>query len=345
MKSTELTSRKLMLVINPISGSRAGENTAGQIKEEACKLTWHDVDGHEHPYIVDARMTEYAGHARELAEEAARDGYYGIIACGGDGTVNEAATGVCGKKSIALGIIPLGSGNGLARHLGIPLTIPGAFKVIQEDRILESDYATANDRPFFCTFGVGFDAAVTDKFNKLPGRGLKTYIQAVFEEYLNYKSTKYTIIANGYRITEEALLVAVCNASQYGNNAYIAPQASIKDGLLDITVIHHGNIFANTMAAIDILSGMVGKSATSTTFRASSLKIIRNSDGAVHFDGEAASLDNEIDVVCHAGELRLFSTEKKHKMHALMAPEIPILSPMALTIRDLRFKLYNLFRL
>lgn len=336
-------SRHLMVVINPISGTRAGENTNDIIIAEASKLTWTDESGAAHPYVIDVRLTEHAGHATELAAEAADKGYYGIIACGGDGTVNEAATGVCDRSNIALGIIPLGSGNGLARHLGVPMTIPGAFKVIQEDRILESDYATANGRPFFCTFGVGFDAEVTETFNRLPGRGLKTYVRAMLEEYFHFKASHYTIIANGYRITEDALLVAVCNASQYGNNAYIAPQASIKDGLLDVTVIHHGNLIENTLSAIEILTGLVGKSANSTTFRTKSLKIIRNSDGAVHFDGEAAQLENEIHVECHPGQLRLFSTEKKSKLHAIMAPDIPFISPFALTVRDLRFKLYNLF--
>lgn len=332
-----------MVVINPISGSRVGENAIDIITAEASKLRWKDEAGVDHPYEIDIRYTTHAGHATDLAEEASEKGYYGIIACGGDGTVNEAAKGVCGKKNIALGIIPLGSGNGLARHLGIPMTIPGAFKVIQEDRILESDYATANDNPFFCTFGVGFDAEVTDKFSKLPGRGLKTYVRAVFEEYFKFKATRYTIIANGYRITEDALLVAVCNASQYGNNAYIAPQASIKDGLLDVTVIHYGNLLENTLSALEILSGLVGKAANTTTFRTESLKIIRNCDGAVHFDGEPGQLESEINVQCHPGELRLFSTEKKSKLHAIMAPDIPFLSPLALTVRDLRFKLYNLF--
>lgn len=343
MNAPERHIRKLMIVINPVSGARAGHNVVDQIESEARRLTWSDGKGGSHPYEIDVRFTERAGHATDLAHEAAENKYYGIVTCGGDGTVNEAARGVCGQKSLALGIVPLGSGNGLARHLGIPMTVPGAMKVIAEDRILESDYATANGRPFFCTFGVGFDAEVTDKFNRLPGRGLKTYLRAVMEEYFKYKGNSYTIIANGHRITENALLVAVCNASQYGNNAYIAPQASIKDGLLDITLIHHGNLFENAIAAIDILSGMVGKTATSTTFRASSLKIIRNTDGAVHFDGEAATLEREINVVCHPGNLRLFSTAKKHRMHAIMAPDIPFFSPIALTIRDLRFKLYNLF--
>ncbi|MDE6271789.1 MAG: diacylglycerol kinase family lipid kinase [Muribaculaceae bacterium] len=340
--------RQLMIIINPIAGARAGESAIDMIEEEAHNLRYRpelslypDNPEEQLPYRIDVRFTAYSGHATELAREAVEKGYYGVIACGGDGTVNEAAQGVCGSLTI-LGIIPLGSGNGLARHLGVPLTIPGAFKVIAEDRVLNSDYATANGRPFFCTFGVGFDAEVTDKFAKLPGRGLKTYLKAVFEEYFKYKGETYTIISNGKRLTEQALLVAVCNASQYGNNAYIAPNASIKDGLLDVTIIHHGNILENTIAAVEMLTGFTGKTASSTTIRLPELRIIRRNKGAAHFDGEPATLDEEIDIRCHHGALRLFSTEKKHKLHALMSPEIPIISPMVLTIRDLRFKIFNL---
>ena len=356
-ESTTDNQRELMIIINPIAGTKAGSAAIDMIEEEAHKLRYSipttDGSGHSehhatekaseflHPYHIDLRFTAHGGHATELAREAVERGYYGVIACGGDGTVNEAARGVCGS-STALGIIPLGSGNGLARHLGVPLTIRGACKVIAEDRILESDYATANGRPFFCTFGVGFDAEVTDKFAKLPGRGLKTYLKAVFEEYFRFKADTYTIICDGQRLTEQALLVAVCNASQYGNNAYIAPNASIKDGLLDVTIIHHGNLLENTFAAMDMLSGMTGKTATSTTLRTPSLKIIRSNGGPAHFDGEPASIEDEIDIRCHHKALHLFSTEKKHKLHAIMAPEIPFLSPIALTVRDLRFKLYNL---
>lgn len=323
--------KRLMLVINPIAGAGQRHNVDKVVADSLAKMG----------FDVDLRHTQYAGHATELAREAVANAYYGVIVCGGDGTVNEVARGVCGSHT-ALGIIPLGSGNGLARHLGIPLTIPGALKVIAEDRILESDYATANDRPFFCTFGVGFDAAVTDRFNSLPGRGLKNYIRTTLEEFVSYTPERYTIIANGRTLTEEAMLVACCNASQYGNNAYIAPHASIKDGLLDITIIHKGNPLANAIAGIDMLTGLIGQTAGSSTFRAPSLTIIRNSDGPAHFDGDPAHLPSKIEIVCHHAALRVFSTARKSTYRAAMAPEIPIISPMILTIRDLRHKIYNL---
>lgn len=335
-------SRKLMIVINPKSGTSSNHKVHERIIEIAGNLKYLSEDNEELPYELDVQFTSGPGHATELSKFAAQQNYYGVIACGGDGTVNEVARGVIDTNTV-LGIIPLGSGNGLARHLGIPMTIRGALKVIEEDKVLNADYASANSRPFFCTFGVGFDAEVTEKFNKRPGRGLKNYIMTVLEEYTNYKSDTYTIIANDKRITEKALIVAVCNASQYGNNAYIAPEASIKDGLLDITIVHNGSDIKNTFAAIDMFSGLIGKTAATTTFRASNIKIIRNHEGAVHFDGEASHLEKVIELKCHPGKLKLFSTAKKSKLRALMAPEIPVLSPLFLTARDLGFKLQNLF--
>lgn len=334
-----------MIIINPKAGVVANKGADKIIVSEARNLRYHlpDEPENDHEYNIEVRYTEAPGHATLLAREAVARGFYGVLACGGDGTVNEAAQGVC-DAPVALGIIPLGSGNGLARHLGVPMTIRGAMKVVAEDRILDADYATANGRPFFCTFGVGFDAEVTEKFNTRPGRGLNNYIRTALEEYFKYKAETYTIIANGKRITEKALIVAVCNASQYGNNAYIAPHASIKDGLLDVTVVHHGNFFEEAQVAIDVLWGLANQSHGCTTFRARSLKIIRNSDGAVHFDGEPAALDREIMVECHPGKLRLFSTEKKSRLRPIMAPEIPVISPLVLTVRDLRHKLYNLFQ-
>lgn len=321
-----------MVIINPIAGSVVRHNAEAIVTEKAAELG----------YDVEVRHTEYAGHARELALEAVAGGYYAVLACGGDGTVNEVASGLCDSR-VVLGIIPLGSGNGLARHLGIPMTVVGAMKVVGEDRILNCDYATANGRPFFCTFGVGFDAVVTDRFSRLPGRGLKNYIRTALEEVMKYKSEHYTIISNGRTLTEKAMVVACCNASQYGNNAYIAPHASIKDGLLDITIIHSGNLVETAMTGMELLTGFVGNTTQSSTFRTRELTIIRRASGQAHYDGEPAELPERIEITCHPAGLNVFATERKRKMHALMSPDIPIISPMILTLRDLRHKIYNLF--
>lgn len=325
--------KQLMVIINPISGTASKKGIDEVIRHEATRYS----------LFTDIRFTTGPGHASILAQEAIDNGYYGVIACGGDGTVNETARTLCGS-GVAMGIIPMGSGNGLARHLNIPLTIKGAIKVIAEDRVIPCDYATANGEPFFCTFGLGFDAIVTYKFSEKGRRGLSTYLQTTLDEFVKYRSEEYTIIANGKTITEEALLVACCNASQYGNNAYIAPTASLKDGLLDITIIHKGSPLKLALAGIDVLAGLVGKTTNATTFRTPSLTIIRRQKGPAHLDGEPAFMDQKIDVECHPGQLRLFTTARKSHHRALSSPQIPFLSPFFLTMQDVGYKIVNLFR-
>ncbi|MDE7414396.1 MAG: diacylglycerol kinase family lipid kinase [Muribaculaceae bacterium] len=320
--------KQLMVIINPHSGTLSKEGVDKSILHEAAKYS----------LSTDIRFTTAPGDATRLAQEAIGEGYYGVVACGGDGTVNETARALCGSK-VALGIIPMGSGNGLARHLNIPLTLSGAMKVIAEDRVIPCDYASANGEPFFCTFGVGFDAEVTHKFNKSPKRGLTTYLHTTIDEFIKYQPEEYTIIANGNVLTENALLIACCNASQYGNNAYIAPEASIKDGLLDITIIHKGSPIKLALAGIDLLTGLVGKTTKASTFRTPELTIIRKSPGPAHLDGEPASMNEEIRVKCHPGELLLFTNARKSQYRALLSPQIPFISPFVLTMQDIGYRI------
>ena len=238
--------RRLLLIINPVSG--VGDKN----DIEALVYTHLEPLGYE-------IMTNYTcarGDATRLAENAVKSGYYGVIAVGGDGTVNETATALCDTDT-ALGIIPCGSGNGLARHLGIPLDPLAAVKIIAEDHIIKSDYGAVNGRRFFCTFGVGFDAAVSSNFARQHRRGKFTYIKSAILEYIKYHPQVYTVSANGQIITEKAFLIACCNASQYGNNAYIAPTASITDGLLDITIVHAGTPLDNAIMGVDLFTGYI----------------------------------------------------------------------------------------
>ena len=325
--------KQIMIIINPISGTASKHGIDEIIRHEATR----------YGLATDIRFTTGPDDATHLASEAIEKGYYGVVACGGDGTVNETAKALCGSK-VAMGIIPMGSGNGLARHLNIPMTIKGAMKVIAEDRVMPCDYGTANGKPFFCTFGMGFDATVTYKFSEKGKRGLSTYLQTTLDEFVKYRSEEYTIIANGKTITEKALLVACCNASQYGNNAYIAPAASIKDGLLDITIIHKGSPLKLALAGIDMLAGLVGKTANATTFRSSHVTIIRKDEGHAHLDGEPAEMEASVDVQCHHGELLLFTTARKSQYRAFLSPKIPFISPFVLTMQDLGYKIARIFK-
>ncbi len=168
----EATNRRLLLIINPISGLGSKETF-----EPLVRKTLEPIG-----YEVKTVYTCARGDATRLARQAVKEGYYGVLAAGGDGTVNETARALCHTDTI-LGIIPCGSGNGLARHLGIPIDPASAVRIIAEGHVTESDFGAVNGRPFFCTFGVGFDAAVSSNFARQHRRGPLTYIRSTIAEY------------------------------------------------------------------------------------------------------------------------------------------------------------------
>lgn len=231
-------------------------------------------------------------------------------------------------SNTALGIIPCGSGNGLARHLGIPLDPLSAVKIIAENHIVKSDYGAVNDMPFFCTFGVGFDAAVSSNFARQHRRGKLAYIKSAISEYIKFHPQVYTISANGHILTEKAFLIACCNASQYGNNAYIAPTASITDGLLDITIIHAGTPFDTALVGMDLFTGYINSNTMIHTFRAPSAVIYRQSEGPAHLDGEPVTIDDTMAIKCHANALPIFTPSREIEFR-------PIITPIENALKDL----------
>ncbi len=292
-----MSSKKCVLIVNP----RSGTSEKGRIVRMA--LSEMLAAG----ITVETAYTERPGHATELAIAYAAQGTDIVIAMGGDGTVNEVARGLCNTSS-TLGIIPTGSGNGLARHLQIPLDPKGAIGVITAGNTQQCDYCTVNDRPFFCTFGIGFDAAVSDRFASRPGqRGMVNYVRSAFEELIHFEAEEYTIITDEGETREKAFVIACCNAAQYGNNAFIAPQASVTDGLMDITILHEGNLLRRAINGIDLMLGLIRNGARARMFRTSHLTINRPHSGPVHLDGEPADMGRRLVVRCHAGGLRVFS--------------------------------------
>lgn len=316
--------KKALLIINPISGTSRKEGLEERVRE---RLLCEDIQ-------VDAYRTTGAGDATRMAREAVDRGYDMVLAAGGDGTVNETANALCGSR-VKFGIIPSGSGNGLARHLNIPVDVRDSLEIIAAGRTEVCDNGAVNGRNFFCTFGVGFDATVSHKFAASKKRGKLTYISNTFKEYITYKPEEYIIHANGERLTDRAFVVAVCNASQYGNNAYIAPHASITDGLLDVTLIHYGNLFSTALVGIDLMSGMIDRNMLIHTFKASSLTIERKSPGAVHIDGEPLEMGEKLDVVCHPARLEIFTPGADRPIRPLLTPIMAMMNDIGYTIRQL----------
>ena len=277
--------KNITFIVNPISGTKS--------KDDLPLLVKQLID--DSLYECEIIKTEYAGHAAELASQCVNDHIDICVAVGGDGTVNEVARSLAHSET-ALGIIPCGSGNGLARHLCLPMDMKQALQVINAGKTDYFDYGVINDQPFFCTCGMGFDAYVSLKFAESGKRGLATYVENVLKEGLTYKPDTYIITDESGNHQYNAFLVACANASQYGNNAYIAPEASMQDGLLDVIIMEPFNIIEAAKVGFDLFAKTLKSNKHIKTFQARSIHIHRNESGAVHFDGDPTKMGTDIDV-------------------------------------------------
>lgn len=300
---------KLMAIINPISGTEG---------KEAIPATIDRIINHD-TFDVEVATTQYASHATELAHHAVDDGYNGVIAIGGDGTINEVASALR-DTPVALGIVPCGSGNGLARHLDIPLNVERALSIINLCHIENLDYCTVNERPFFCTCGIGFDALVSEKFAQAGRRGPITYLQKALSEYLKYRSEVYSIETADKVITEKAFIIACGNASQYGNNAFITPQASMTDGLVDVTVILPFTPIDTAIMGLLLFTKHLDQDTNIHSFRTSGLTIHRPKAEMMHIDGEPVMMPADLHIRCHKGGIKIFLPGNENGKKNPLAP-------------------------
>ena len=277
--------RNIAFIINPISGTHSKDEIPQMIDEVL------DKDMFDYKVI----LTEYAGHAADIAREEAAKGTDIVAAVGGDGTVNEVARSLT-HKDTALAIVPCGSGNGLARHLCLPMDIRKAIEMINACKIESFDYGVINKMPFFCTCGMGFDAFISLKFAEAGKRGPVTYVENVLKEGLKYKPETYEVSDESGARKYKAFLIACANASQYGNNAYIAPGATMKDGEMDVIVMEPFDVLDAPQIAADLFMKTLGNNSKIKTFRTKRLHIHRSEAGAIHYDGDPIMTDADVDV-------------------------------------------------
>lgn len=275
---------RIAFIINPKSGTNKKHNLPEVVLES--------LDPKFEPEFL---FTKCAGHATELATQLLEKGYRFIVAAGGDGTVNEVAKALVNTDA-SLCIIPCGSGNGLARFLNIPVKLKEAINVLNTGHALSIDFGKINDNPFFCTCGVGFDAHIGNKFASSHSRGFWTYLKETVKAFFHYKPKKYKIKIDGEKLKTRAFLITVANAGQYGNDAYIAPQADITDGMLDLCILtpfpkhkafHLGyRLFNRTMDQCSYIKVRKGQAIT----------IKRKKKGEVHLDGEPAIMGKKLKI-------------------------------------------------
>lgn len=282
---TKVMKEKILFIINPISGNKSKEYIPNLIQQK-----FEDSD-----YEVKFVVTQFVGEATQIAKDHVLKGYSKLVAVGGDGTVNEVASGVVETES-ALGIIPMGSGNGLARHLKIPMNTNKALELIKLGSVRKMDFGKINDRKFFCTTGVGFDAHIGHVFSKLDGRGFVNYLKATVSEFRRYKPQRYELSINGTTIVRDAFLITFANASQYGNNAYIAPHADISDGVLEVAILKQFPLVSAPALGARLFLKNIDKSSYIETFQCNSAVLKRTNPDVIHFDGEPEEMGEVLNV-------------------------------------------------
>ena len=309
--------KKVCVIINPVSGTGAKQSIPEKIASA--------FDPEKYDVII--RFTGYAGHATEITKNAVKEEYKYVIAAGGDGTVNEIAKALVGTPCV-LGIIPLGSGNGLARDLNISMSIDKSIETISKGVKRNIDYGIANEHIFFCTCGVGFDAFVSEKFADEKMRGPIGYVKNILESVIDFKSEIYELVYDGKTIKEEAFVVTCANASQYGNEAYIAPGADMEDGKMNVSLIKPINALEMPQTTIQLFTKNLHKNNKVIQILTSELLIRRSRSGAMHIDGESVDAGKEINVkIVHKGLYVLAPKKKKDEDEKRPAENDPIFGP------------------
>jgi YegS/Rv2252/BmrU family lipid kinase len=283
--------KTVYVIINPVSGTSSKKDLPRKIADELSAM----------PFDIRYFTTEYAGHGAELARQAINSTVDYVIAVGGDGTVNEVARTLIGSNT-ALGIIPCGSGNGLARDLLIPVVTNKALNIIKEENIIDIDYGVANGHIFFCTCGMGFDALVSERAATVKKRGSFMYLKSMLEVFVEQKPETYEIIYPGGTHKLKAFIVNCANTSQYGYNAYIAPHASTQDGLMNVSILKPLTLLDVPQTTIQLFAKSLYTNKKLIHILTKDITIIREKEGIIHIDGDPVYTGKEIHVeIVHRG--------------------------------------------
>ena len=283
---------KIRFIINPISGTGKQKGIENLIAKNLSNFDYTIV------------YTKESGSATEISRKAIEDKIDIVVAVGGDGTVNECAKEVIGTDT-ALGVIPCGSGNGFAYHIGMEKNIEQSIKQLNNCSITSIDSCTANGIPFVNVSGIGFDAHIAHLFANLTNRGFSNYIKLIYKE-LKYKARNYTIDYDGKTEQVNAILISFANASQYGNNFQISPHAKTDDGLIDFVIVKDFPRWKILALLLKIAKGKAHLSKYIRIIQTDKMSITTN-EKVIHLDGEPYSLSSPIIIQIHPLTLKIFS--------------------------------------
>ena len=289
-----MAKQKIYFLVNPISGLKNKDN-------------FHSlVNANINSDLYDYDIEEWGDNdsVEQMVGKALAKNFDIIVAAGGDGTINQVASQLAGTEKL-MGIIPMGSGNGFARHNGIPMNTEKALQLLNHPTIKKVDTLLVNNQRYVNVAGIGFDAHIGYLFATAASRGFKTYTKIVMKELSSFKPENYTLTIDGKEYQEDAFLISVTNGSQWGNNATIAPHASTRDGLMDVVVMKPFKFYDVPQLALQMFSKSIDKNKRILSFKASNVVIQRNNKGAVHFDGEPAEMGTEISFKIDPASLNL----------------------------------------
>ncbi|MBK5284579.1 MAG: diacylglycerol kinase family lipid kinase [Bacteroidia bacterium] len=286
--------KKIRFIINPNSGTSKGQEFPALINKGIDKNIFE----------VEIFHTEYAGHGEELGAEAVRNDYFAVIAVGGDGSVQEIAKATSGTKTL-LGIIPKGSGNGLSRHLSIPMNVESAMAIINKGNSKSIDTLKVNNKLCLNVFGIGFDAHIANLFSKSKKRGYITYVKLVLREFGRFKPLELVINADGKEIKLKSFLSTIANGSQFGNNAMIAPLADITDGLIDVCTMKKFPFYIAPSLIYLLMKNKINHSQYYSMFRAKEITIHSSKPIMAHLDGEPQEFGDTVHVNIQPKSLKI----------------------------------------
>jgi diacylglycerol kinase (ATP) len=284
---------KVLFVINPIAGGNKKDRLPELIKQHLNLQKFEPV----------FMFTQGVNHAHKLASAAVRS-YEMVVAVGGDGTINETGSAIAGTN-LALGIIPCGSGNGLARFMGIPLNTVKAIQTLNNYQTQMIDGAQFNGKWFFNMAGMGFDAHISEVFAHHKGRGFGAYFTSSLKEIVNYSSQQYQITIDGRLYEREAFMLSFANSSQYGNNAHVSPHASVQDGLLDVCIIKPFPLYRFPEMGLRMFTRTADSSKYVEIIQGKHIEVKRMSAGPVHLDGEPQIVGPDAEIVIQPQVLKV----------------------------------------
>jgi YegS/Rv2252/BmrU family lipid kinase len=295
---------KVRFIFNPFSGSNRKNP---YLRDRAAEfIAHHGLDG----AIV---STERPRHATELAEQAVAEGCNLVVAIGGDGTMNEVATGLVGTSAV-FGLIPCGSGNGLGRHLGIHRPGHGAFRTLLAGRAMPIDTGLVNGFPFFNAMGLGFEADIAVRFSRLADRGLAGYFRVGVPAFFSHQPEHLTVHQNGTATELQAFTLAVMNSDQYGNDARVAPGAKMDDGRFELVSVPRVGFLGACGMLYRLGTDTFDQVKAVTRLSGPEFVIERSKPGWVHTDGEPRATTARLEISLKPHSLRIMVPVERNSM-------------------------------